>query len=175
MLIEAGADPDGVVTKGTQTETPLHWAASSDDADIADALISGGADLETPASWVFTSAHPVCQVTTAASGAVTKTCGLPDVTDFIYVLAVVAILLLPEAKSIKIGSLQFERLTTEVREQKDEITRLSQHVSQVVSSKQELNMFFGAADLAFKARQGDVAEGARPAEEVIREYLDPEK
>jgi hypothetical protein len=29
-------------------ETPLHWAASSDDADVAAALIDGGADLETP-------------------------------------------------------------------------------------------------------------------------------
>ena len=124
------------------------------------------------ASWVFTSAHPVCQVTTVPSGAATKTCGLPDVTDFIYVLAVVAILLLPETKSIKIGGLEFHRLTTELREQKEEIARLSQHVSQVVSSKQELNLFLGAADLAQKARQGDVAEGARPAEEVIGEYLD---
>ena len=29
-------------------ETPLHWAASSDDVDVAAALIDGGADLETP-------------------------------------------------------------------------------------------------------------------------------
>jgi ankyrin repeat protein len=29
-------------------ETPLHWAASSDDVDVAEALIDGGADLESP-------------------------------------------------------------------------------------------------------------------------------
>ena len=44
LLIEASADPNAVVTDGTQAETPLHWAASSDDADVAEALISGGAD-----------------------------------------------------------------------------------------------------------------------------------
>jgi uncharacterized protein len=27
-------------------ETPLHWAASSDDVEVADALIAGGADVE---------------------------------------------------------------------------------------------------------------------------------
>ena len=46
LLLQAGADPDAVVAKGAQAETPLHWAASSDDADVAGALISGGADLE---------------------------------------------------------------------------------------------------------------------------------
>jgi hypothetical protein len=47
LLIGAGADPDAVTT-GRQPETPLHWAASSDDADVAAALIDGGADIETP-------------------------------------------------------------------------------------------------------------------------------
>jgi uncharacterized protein len=30
------------------SETPLHWAASSDDVDVAEVLIDGGADLEAP-------------------------------------------------------------------------------------------------------------------------------
>jgi uncharacterized protein len=54
LLIEAGADPNAVVTDGTQAETPLHWAASSDDADVAEALISGGAGLETPGGSIGT-------------------------------------------------------------------------------------------------------------------------
>jgi ankyrin repeat protein len=54
LLIDAGADPNAVVSKGTQAETPLHWAASSDDADVADALISGGADMETPGGSIGT-------------------------------------------------------------------------------------------------------------------------
>jgi ankyrin repeat protein len=53
LLIEAGADPD-VDTGGDQPETPLHWAASSDDSDVADALITGGASLETPGGSIGT-------------------------------------------------------------------------------------------------------------------------
>lgn len=46
MLIEEGADPNAPATGGTFSETPLHWAASSDDVDVAAALIDGGADIE---------------------------------------------------------------------------------------------------------------------------------
>jgi len=48
MLIEAGADPNARDPDKPSSETPLHWAASSDDVDVAVALIDGGADLETP-------------------------------------------------------------------------------------------------------------------------------
>ena len=47
-LIDAGADPNARDPDQPQSETPLHWAASSDDVDVATALIDGGADLETP-------------------------------------------------------------------------------------------------------------------------------
>jgi ankyrin repeat protein len=47
VLIGAGADPRDD-TGGPRPETPLHWAASSDDVDVAVALIDGGADVETP-------------------------------------------------------------------------------------------------------------------------------
>jgi len=45
-LIEGGADPDAAVEGSWHTETPLHWAASSDDVDVARALIDGGANIE---------------------------------------------------------------------------------------------------------------------------------
>jgi ankyrin repeat protein len=48
LLIEAGADPNSPVEGSWHAETPLHWAASSDDVDVARALIDGGADLEAP-------------------------------------------------------------------------------------------------------------------------------
>lgn len=45
VLVEAGADPTARFT-GPHTETPLHWAASSDDVEVLDALIDAGADIE---------------------------------------------------------------------------------------------------------------------------------
>lgn len=53
LLIEAGANPNALTTgrgpePGPGSETPLHYAASSDDVDVAEALIDGGADLEVP-------------------------------------------------------------------------------------------------------------------------------
>jgi ankyrin repeat protein len=53
LLIEAGADPNAATTPAP-AETPLHWAASSDDVDVAAALINGGADLETPGGSIGT-------------------------------------------------------------------------------------------------------------------------
>jgi ankyrin repeat protein len=47
-LIAAGADPNARHTGRGAPETPLHWAASSDDVDVLDALIDGGADIEAP-------------------------------------------------------------------------------------------------------------------------------
>lgn len=46
-LIEAGADVNARFT-GPHTETPLHWAASSDDVGVLDALLDAGADIEAP-------------------------------------------------------------------------------------------------------------------------------
>lgn len=46
-LIAAGADPNAPGS-GRFPETPLHWAASSDDVEVLDALLDGGADIEAP-------------------------------------------------------------------------------------------------------------------------------
>jgi uncharacterized protein len=53
ILIEAGADPNDD-TGGDRPETPLHWAASNDDLEVAVALIDGGANLETPGGSIGT-------------------------------------------------------------------------------------------------------------------------
>jgi hypothetical protein len=53
LLVGMGADPN-IDTGGGAPETPLHWAASSDDADVAAALIAGGADLEVPGGSIGT-------------------------------------------------------------------------------------------------------------------------
>jgi ankyrin repeat protein len=58
LLIGAGADPNartsGRDSPGPGDETPLHYAASSDDVDVAEALIEGGANVETPGGSIGT-------------------------------------------------------------------------------------------------------------------------
>jgi len=46
-LIASGAEVNARFT-GQHTETPLHWAASSDDVAVLDALLDHGADIEAP-------------------------------------------------------------------------------------------------------------------------------
>jgi ankyrin repeat protein len=48
LLVANGADPNGGAEGFGRQETPLHWAASSDDVDVAEALIDGGADMVAP-------------------------------------------------------------------------------------------------------------------------------
>ena len=55
ILIEAGADVNARVDAG---ETPLHWAASSDDVELLDALLDAGADIEATGA-VFTGGAPM--------------------------------------------------------------------------------------------------------------------
>jgi uncharacterized protein len=54
MLIEAGANVNARSTDEDHGETPLHWTASSDDADVASVLIDAGADLEVPGGSIGT-------------------------------------------------------------------------------------------------------------------------
>lgn len=61
MLIAAGADVDAPVIHAGgngSPETAAHWAASSGDVDVLDALLDGGADIEAPGA-VFTGGTPM--------------------------------------------------------------------------------------------------------------------
>ncbi len=53
LLVAAGGDPNARDPE-PGSETPLHWAASSDDVDVAAALIDGGADIEVPGGSIGT-------------------------------------------------------------------------------------------------------------------------
>lgn len=55
VLADAGADPNAGLYDSPidACETPLHWAASSDDVAAIDALLDNGADIEAPGA-VFT-------------------------------------------------------------------------------------------------------------------------
>jgi ankyrin repeat protein len=61
VLIAAGADVNARFV-GPHAETPLHWAASSDDVDVLDALIDAGADLEAPGA-VIGGGSPLADAT----------------------------------------------------------------------------------------------------------------
>jgi hypothetical protein len=45
VLVEAGADVNARF-RGPHAETPLHWAASSNDVEVLDALLVAGADID---------------------------------------------------------------------------------------------------------------------------------
>jgi ankyrin repeat protein len=56
VLVAAGANLNAALIHPEQAlhqETPLHWAASSDDVVVLDALLDGGADIEAPGA-IFT-------------------------------------------------------------------------------------------------------------------------
>lgn len=53
VLIAEGADASAPMV-GPHAETPLHWAASSNDVTALEALLDGGADIEAPGA-VFTN------------------------------------------------------------------------------------------------------------------------
>ena len=46
LLVNAGADVNAHSRFASHTETPLHWAASSDNVAVLDALLDAGADIE---------------------------------------------------------------------------------------------------------------------------------
>lgn len=61
ILVAAGADVNAAVHHSEphgSAETALHWAASSDDVAVLDALLDGGADIEAPGA-VFTGGSPM--------------------------------------------------------------------------------------------------------------------
>ncbi len=60
LLVRYGADVNARMKHPTEDaeETPLHWAASSDDVDLIDALLDAGADIEVSGA-IFTGGAPM--------------------------------------------------------------------------------------------------------------------
>jgi len=54
LLLRAGADADGPVTRGLR---PLHYAAYENDVDVAEVLIAGGADVNATDDLGYTPLH----------------------------------------------------------------------------------------------------------------------
>jgi hypothetical protein len=68
VLIAAGADPSAPVEGSWHAETPLHWAASGDDVEVARALIDGGADIEATGASIGAAPRSMMRSGTAAGG-----------------------------------------------------------------------------------------------------------
>jgi hypothetical protein len=64
LLIENGADVNARFV-GPHTETPLHWAASSDDVEVIDVLLDAGADIEARGA-VIAGGTPIADATAFA-------------------------------------------------------------------------------------------------------------
>jgi hypothetical protein len=110
----------------------IRWA-------LALALVLGA--LAVGVYWLLAGTRLACQVvtvTTAAGTTTTQTCGLPDVTDLLYVAAAVVVLLIPDAQRLRIGGFEFERLGDRIDEQTREISQLRQTVSTTVNIGSDL-------------------------------------
>jgi hypothetical protein len=79
--------------------------------------------------WLASDSQPDCRVSTTTQAGepatITRTCGLPDVSGYLYVAAVVALLLLPDAKAIAFGGFRWER--------SDDAAPVAQMVGQAVA------------------------------------------
>lgn len=74
MLVAAGADVDAAVQHDKSdgsAETALHWAASSNDVAVLDALLDAGADIEAPGA-VFTGGAPLSDAVVFAQWAAAR-------------------------------------------------------------------------------------------------------
>jgi hypothetical protein len=99
--------------------------------------------------WLFSDSQPACQVTTVtqsvpAKVTTTRSCDLPSISDYAYLLAPAVLLILPDAKSIKLGGFGYESLTDEIA---------------------------GAVSVAGQAAGGDTPEDSEPAEDVLGRLL----
>jgi hypothetical protein len=104
---------------------------------------------------------------------------LPDGSDsrhYIYVGAIVALLLFPDAQSIGFGGMKFERLRNEVRQQAAEIAKMNQKVS--IASEVRQNFYLTATqagvvkgELAAEAAKGE--EAPSESREAVGKFLSP--
>jgi hypothetical protein len=115
-----------------ETTRAIRWA-------LALALVLGA--LAVGVYWLVAGTRLACQVVTVTTGTgttTTQTCGLPDTTDLLYVLAAVVVLLIPDAQRLRIGGFEFERLSDRIEEQTHEISQLRQTVSTTVNIGSDL-------------------------------------
>jgi hypothetical protein len=124
--------------------------------------------------WLVSDTRLACQVVTVSSGpstsTTTRTCGLPDVTDFVFVFTAVALLLVPDAQRLRIGGFEFERLSNRIDEQTREISQLRQTVSTTINIGSDL---INQARYGFRETKNilDRVRGSLPQTPEVNEEL----
>ena len=117
-LVAAGADVDAAVLHrepGGSSETALHWAASSNDVAVLDALLDGGADIEAPGA-VFTGGPPMSDAVVFAQWAAARRLLERGATTTIWQAAALGLV-----KSVR------EHLSGEPRPSEEQITNSFWH------------------------------------------------
>ena len=166
------APPSSPANGSKSADTPT-WVESTRAIRWALALALVLAALAVGVYWLTAGTRLACQVvtvTTDTGKTTTQTCGLPNFTDLLYVLAAVLVLLIPDAQRLRIGGFEFERLSDRIEEQTREIYQLRQTVSTTVNI---------GSDLINQARNGfretkdilDRVRGFLPETPDIREQL----
>ena len=119
---------------------------------LAAAVLVGWAALY--GYWLLSGTQPSCQVVTVARGTsralatTTRTCGMPDAITYLYLGAIVVLLLLPDARVIALAGARFERADQGSYEP-------------------------GPTQMAFQATAGDTPDAKTPAASVILQFLTP--
>ena len=72
LLVRHGANPNARFKDGKHEETPLHWAASSNDIGVLNALIVAGADIEATGA-VIAGGTPIADAVAFAQWACART------------------------------------------------------------------------------------------------------
>jgi hypothetical protein len=130
------------VTSDPSPPPPPGWVDTSRGIRWTLALLLSLAALGVFSYWLAAGTHLACQVVTVTTApgrsTTTQTCGLPDVSDFVFVLAAVVLLLIPDAQKLRIGGFEFERLSNRIEEQTHEISQLRQTVSTTINIGSDL-------------------------------------
>ena len=124
--------PNGTPSRQQQRWRWARWAV---------AVLIVGAVAGFSAFWLVTGENPSCIATTktwtntrARAGAnsistgVRRVCGLPDTSDYLYVLALAGLFLLPDIQYLKFGGFEFRQLSDKVAEQTKEVANQTKQI-----------------------------------------------
>jgi hypothetical protein len=158
-----------VPTEGSHSDEPAPWQRTR--WGLATLVVT--AWLALYIYWLLRGSVPACHIarvihTNPSSIAVTRSCGLPDATGYIYVLAVAAFLVLPDAKKINIGPLGIERReVAAVLNMGDALKTGGEDVRNARPAKEVLGQYLPAPGASAPQRRGSLARMLRSVAEKL--------